>query len=78
MPNKKDYRTPKAEYLLQKFEFVVVGRMPLADGKIYGFVSELNDVQNDILDILEVPAQCFSPQFLNLCPKYWNELRYMV
>ncbi|WP_459904051.1 hypothetical protein, partial [Desulfosarcina cetonica] len=25
MPNKKDYRTPKAEYLLQKFEHVVCG-----------------------------------------------------
>jgi transposase len=64
MPNKKDYRRPKAEYLLQKFEFVVVGRMPLADGKNYGFVSELNDLQNDILDILEVPAECFSFQYL--------------
>ena len=64
MPNKKDYRTPKAEYLLQKFEFVVTGRMPLADGKIYGFVSELNDLQIDILDILEVPAECFSFEYL--------------
>jgi transposase len=64
MPNKKDYRTPKAEYLLQKFEFVVTGRMPLADGKIYGFVSELNDLQTDILDILEVPTECFSFRYL--------------
>jgi len=64
MPNKKDYRTPKAEYLLQKFEFVVTGRMPLADGKIYGFVSELTDLQQDILDILEVPAECFSFRYL--------------
>jgi len=64
MPNKKDYRTPKAEYLLQKFEFVVTGRMPLSDGKIYGFVSELTDLQHDILDILGVPAECFSFQYL--------------
>jgi len=64
MPNKKDYRTPKAEYLLQKFEFVVTGRMPLADGKIYGFVSELTDLQHDILDILGVPGECFSFQYL--------------
>lgn len=64
MPNKKDYRTPKAEYLLQKFEHVVTGRMPLADGKIYGFVSELSDLQIDILDVLEVPAECYSFQHL--------------
>ena len=64
MPNKKDYRTPKAEYLLQKFEHVVTGRMPLSDGKIYGFVSELTKLQNDILDVLEVPAECYSFQYL--------------
>ena len=64
MPNKKDYRTPKTEYLLQKFEHVVTGQMPLSDGKIYSFVSELSKLQNDILDILEVPAECFSFQYL--------------
>ena len=64
MPNKKDYRTPKAEYLLQKFEHVVTGRMPLPDGKIYGFVSELSNLQNDILDVLEVPPECYSFQYL--------------
>jgi transposase len=64
MPNKKDYRTPKAEYLLQKFEHVVTGRMPLPDGKTYGFVSELSNLQNDILDVLEVPAECYSFQYL--------------
>ena len=41
MPNRKDYRTPKAEYLLQKFEHVVSGNMRLPDGENYGFVSEL-------------------------------------
>ena len=64
MPNKKDYRTPKAEYLLRKFEHIVTGRMPLADGKIYGLVSELSRLQNDILDILEVPEKCHSFQYL--------------
>jgi transposase len=64
MPNKKDYRTPKAEYLLQKFEHIVTGHMRLADGKIYGFVSELSKLQNDILDILGVPAECYSVQYL--------------
>ena len=64
MPNKKDYRKPKAEYLLQKFEHIVYGRMRLPDGEDYGFVSELNSLQNDILNILEVPAECYSFQYL--------------
>lgn len=64
MPNKKDYRTPKAEYLLQKFEHVVSGQVPLPDGKSYGFVSELSKLQNDILDILGVPAKCYSFPYL--------------
>lgn len=60
MPNQKDYRTPKAEYLLQKFEHVVSGTMRLPDGNDYGFVSELTDLQDDILKILEVPSHCYS------------------
>lgn len=64
MPNKKDYRTPKAEYMLQKFEHVVYGKMRLPDGKNYGFVSELTDLQSDILTILGVPRQCYSYEYL--------------
>lgn len=64
MPNKKDYRTPKAEYLLQKFEHVVSGTMRLADGNDYGFVSELTDLQSDILALLEVPKHCYSYDYL--------------
>jgi transposase len=64
MPNCKDYRTPKAEYLLQKFEHVVSGSMRLANGKNYGFVSELTDVQSDILAILDVPKHCYSYEYL--------------
>ena len=64
MPNKKDYRTPKTEYILQKFEHVVCGQMRLPDGKTYGFVSELTDLQSDILTILDVPHDCFSYRFL--------------
>ena len=48
MPNKKDYHTPKAGNMLQKFEHVVYGNMRLPDGNDYGFVSELTDVQSDI------------------------------
>lgn len=64
MPNRKDYRTPKAEYLLQKFEHVVSGHMRLPDGKDYGFVSELTNLQSDILTILEVPKRCYSYAYL--------------
>jgi transposase len=64
MPNQHDYRKPKAEYLLQKFEHVVCGNMRLPDGKNYGFVSELTALQRDILTILEVPSVCFSYRYL--------------
>jgi len=64
MPNRKDYRTPKAEYLLQKFEHVVSGNMRLPDGENYGFVSELTELQSDILAILDVPAHCYSYAYL--------------
>jgi transposase len=64
MPNKKDYRTPKAEYLLQKFEHVVSGEMQLPDNETYGFVSELTELQQDILQILEVPEECYTYEYL--------------
>jgi transposase len=64
MPNRKDYRTPKAEYLLQKFEHVVSGSIRLPDGKNYGFVSELTELQTDILAILDVPKRCYSYEYL--------------
>jgi len=64
MPNKKDYRKPKAEYLLQKFEHVVSGTMRLPDGNDYGFVSELTDLQDDILKILDVPKRCYSYAYI--------------
>lgn len=64
MPNRNDYRTPKAEYLLQKFEHVVSGNMRLPDGENYGFVSELTELQSDILAILDVPERCYSYAYL--------------
>jgi hypothetical protein len=64
MPNKKDYRTPRAEYLLQTFEYIVRGEMRLPDGDAYGFVSELTELQRDILEILEVPDECYSYEYL--------------
>ncbi len=64
MPNRKDVRNPKTEYLLCEFEYIVQGQMHLPDGNTYGFVSELNALQRDILAILQVPTECFSYQYL--------------
>jgi transposase len=60
MPNRKDVRNPKTEYLLAEFQYVVKGEIPLPNGNCSGFVSELTELQKDILQILEVPASCFT------------------
>lgn len=65
MPNRKDVRNPRTEYLLKEFEYIVKGDMILPDGKIYGFVSKLNELQSDILSILEVPEECYTYQYLS-------------
>jgi len=59
MPNKSDVRNPKSEYMLKEFEDVVKGELPLPDGDTYGFVSELNPLQRDILSLLEVPLEFY-------------------
>jgi transposase len=64
MPNRKDVRNPRAEYLLQAFQYTVMGLIPMPDGANHGFVSELGPLQLDILEILEVPVFCFSYQYL--------------
>jgi hypothetical protein len=38
--------------------------MRLPDGDAYGFVSELTELQRDILEILEVPDECYSYEYL--------------
>ena len=60
MPNRKDVRNPKTEYLLAEFQYVVKGEVPLPNGNCSGFVSELTVLQRDILDVLEVPVACFT------------------
>ncbi len=65
MPNRKNVRKPRTEYLLKEFEFVVKGEMNLPDGKLYGFVSKLNELQRDILSILDVPEECYTYQYLS-------------
>jgi transposase len=64
MPNRKDVRNPRAEYMLKAFEYVVRGLMALPDGRSCGFVSELTPLQRDILKILEVPVRFFSYDYL--------------
>jgi len=64
MPNRKDVRNPKTEYLLTEFQYIVRGEMVLPDKNTYGFVSELNNLQKDILSVLEVPLECFTYEYL--------------
>jgi transposase len=64
MPNRVDVRNPRSEYMLKEFEDIVTGELPLPDGNTYGFVSELNDLQRDILSVLEVPLHYYEYQYL--------------
>jgi transposase len=64
MPNRKDVRNPRSEYLLKEFEDIVRGQMPLPNGQVYAFISELNSLQRDILSILDVPLYWYDYNFL--------------
>jgi transposase len=64
MPNRKDVRNPRTENLLTEFQYVVSGEVPMPDGNHYGFVSQLTDIQKDILTVLEVPFECFSYDYM--------------
>ena len=64
MPNRKDVRNPRTEYMLSEFQYIVSGTLPMPDDKEYGFVSKLNPLQKDILSILEVPVKCYSYEYL--------------
>ena len=64
MPNKKDVRNPSTEYMLAEFEFVVSGKVPMPGGEVAGFVSELSPLQKNILDILEIPVECYTYEYL--------------
>jgi len=64
MPNKKDVRNPRSEFMLKEFEDIVQGKMQMPDGKHYGFVSQLNELQKDILSILVVPHYYYEYQNL--------------
>jgi len=64
MPNRVDVRNPRSEYMLKEFEDIVKGELPLPDGNTYGFVSELNTLQRDILAVLEVPIYYYDYRHL--------------
>ena len=64
MPNRVDVRNPRSEYMLKEFEDIVKGELPLPDGNTYGFVSELNTLQHDILAVLEVPLYYYDYRYL--------------
>jgi len=64
MPNKKDVRNPRTEYMLSEFQYLVSGKVPIPGGEVSGFVSKLNPLQKDILRILEIPFECYSYEYL--------------
>jgi transposase len=64
MPNRKDVRNPRTENLLASFQYVVSGEVVLPNGKSYGFVSDLTELQEDILSLLQVPAKYFTYEYL--------------
>jgi hypothetical protein len=64
MSNRKNVRNPCSEYMLKEFEDIVKGEIPLPDGKTYRFVSELTELQRDILSILDVPLHHYDYQYL--------------
>lgn len=63
-PNRKDVRNPKTEHLLKEFHYIVKGEITLTNDNPLYFISELNELQRDILTILEVPFQCFTYEYL--------------
>jgi transposase len=64
LPNRNDVRNPTTENILAAFEYVVKGEFTLPDGSQYGFVSELTEVQEDILQVLDVPNFCYSYDYI--------------
>lgn len=63
-PNRHDVRNPTAEYLLKEFQSIVKVSMTFPDSSQYTGLSELTEVQQDILNLLEVPLECFTARYL--------------
>jgi len=64
MPNRKDVRNPRTEYLLKEFQYIVLCNILFQNGEVQSFISELNELQSDILKILEVPQECYIYEYL--------------
>lgn len=64
MPNRNDVRNPTSENLLAEFKDVVKGELPMPTGQQVGFVSKLTDVQQDILELLNIPNYYYSYEYL--------------
>ena len=60
MPNRKDVRNPRTEYLLKEFQYIVLCNILFHNGEVQSFISELNELQSDILKILEVPQEYYN------------------
>jgi transposase len=64
LPNRQDVRNPTAEAILKEFQHLVSGTMILPDGTSWTFVSELTALQQELLELLDVPLTCFSARVL--------------
>jgi len=69
MPNRKDVRNPRTEYLLKEFQYIVLCNILFQNGEVKSFISELNELQRDILKILEVPQECSIHTSIFLTPR---------
>lgn len=67
MPNRQDVRNPTCKNILMAFQYVVCGVVFFSNGQNYGFVSELTDLQKDILSLLDVPYNYFTYEYVNSC-----------
>jgi transposase len=63
-PNRQDVRNPTAECLLREFQYLVKGTMTFSNGTCYTFISELTPVQKEIVELLEIPREYFTAEYL--------------
>jgi transposase len=63
-PNRHDVRNPTAEYLLKEFQYIVKVSITLPDNSHHIVISDLTEVQQDILNLLDVPLDCFTARYL--------------
>jgi transposase len=64
LPNRQDVRNPTAEAILKTFQHLVAGTVTLPDGTSWNFVSELTALQQDLLELLDVPITSFTVKAL--------------